>query len=84
LPEDWKSSVIVPIYKKGDKTELSNYIELSNPSTTCKILSNTLLSRLTPCAVEIIGDYQCGFQRKVQLLIIYCEFVKQFKGIGKK
>jgi len=25
-----------------------------------KILSNMLLSRLTPYAVEIIGDYQCG------------------------
>jgi hypothetical protein len=25
------------------------------------ILSNILLSRLTPYAEEIIGDYQCGF-----------------------
>jgi hypothetical protein len=28
-----------------------------------KILSNILLSRLTPCAEEIIGDHQCGFRR---------------------
>jgi hypothetical protein len=27
-----------------------------------KILSNILLSRLTPYAEEIIGDHQCGFQ----------------------
>jgi len=65
LPEDWKGSVIVLIYKMGDKTELSNYIELPNPSSTCKILSNTLLSRLTPYAEEIIGDYQCGFQSRI-------------------
>jgi hypothetical protein len=25
LPEEWKESVIVPIYKKGDKTDRSNY-----------------------------------------------------------
>ena len=31
--------------------------------TTYKILSNILLSRLTPYAKEIIGDYQCGFRR---------------------
>ena len=31
--------------------------------TTYKILSNILLSRLTPYAEEIIGDHQCGFQR---------------------
>ena len=29
--------------------------------TTYKILSNILLSRLTPYAEEIIGDHQCGF-----------------------
>ena len=28
-----------------------------------KILSNILLSRLTPHAEEIIGDHQCGFRR---------------------
>ena len=28
---------------------------------TYKILSNILLSRLTPYAEEIIGDHQCGF-----------------------
>ena len=32
-------------------------------STTYKILSNILLSRLTPCAEESVGDRQCGFRR---------------------
>jgi hypothetical protein len=27
------------------------------------LLSNILLSRLIPCAEEIIGDHKCGFQR---------------------
>jgi hypothetical protein len=31
--------------------------------TTYKIVSNILLSRLTPYAEEIIGDHQCGFRR---------------------
>jgi hypothetical protein len=25
LPEQWKESIIVPMYKKGDKTDCSNY-----------------------------------------------------------
>jgi hypothetical protein len=31
-------------------------------STTYKILSNILLSTLTPYAEEIIGEHQCGFR----------------------
>ena len=50
------------IYKKGDKTDYSNYRGISLFSTVYKILSNILLSRLTPYVEEITGDHQCGFQ----------------------
>jgi hypothetical protein len=60
LPHQWKESIVVPIHKKGDKTDCSNYRGISLLSTSCKILSNILLSRLIPYADEIIGDYQCG------------------------
>ena len=63
LPEEWKESIIVPIHKKGDKTDCNNYRGISLLPTTYKILSNILLSRLTPYAKEIIGDHQCGFRR---------------------
>jgi hypothetical protein len=61
LPEDWKESVVVPIYKKEDKTDCNNYRGISLLLTTYTILSTVLLSRLTPYAEEIIGDRQCGF-----------------------
>jgi hypothetical protein len=61
LPEQWKESIIVPSYKKGDKMDSSNYRGISLLSTSYKILSNILLSRLIPYADEIIGDHQCGF-----------------------
>jgi hypothetical protein len=63
LPEEWKESVIVPIYKKGHKTNCSNYGGISLLSPTYKILSNILLPRLTPYAEEIIVNHQCGFRR---------------------
>jgi len=62
LPQEWKESVTVPIYKKGDKTDFRNYRGLSILSTTYKILSNMLLSRMAPYAEEITGDHQCGFR----------------------
>jgi hypothetical protein len=62
VPEEWKESIIVPIYKKGDKTDCSNGRGISLlPKLCTKILSNILLSRLTPYPDEIIGDHQCGF-----------------------
>jgi hypothetical protein len=63
LPHQWKDSIVVPIHKKGDKTDCSNYRGISLLSTSYKILSNILLSRLIPYADEIIGDHQCGFRR---------------------
>jgi len=61
LPDEWKEMIAVSIYKKGDKADPSNYRGISLLSTMYKILSNILLSSLTPYAEEIIGDHQCGF-----------------------
>ena len=61
---------IVLIYKKGDKTDCSNYRVILVLSTTYKILSNILLSRLTPHTEETIGDYQYASEyaiRRVQV-----------------
>jgi hypothetical protein len=63
LPHQWKESILVPIHKKGDKTDCSSYRGISLLSTSYKILSNILLASLTPYADEIIGDHQCGFRR---------------------
>ena len=66
LPEEWKESIIVPIYKKWDKTDCNNYRGVSLLlllPTTYKLLPNILLSRLIPYTEEVNGDYQCGFRR---------------------
>jgi hypothetical protein len=61
LPHQWKEPIEVPIHKKGDKTDCSNYRNISLLSTSYEILSNVLLARLTPYVDEIIEDNQCGF-----------------------
>jgi hypothetical protein len=63
LPHQWRESSVIPIHRKSDKTECSNYGSISLLPTLYKILSNILLSRLIPYADEIIGDHQCGFRR---------------------
>ena len=84
FPEQWKESIIITVYKKGDKTDCSNYRGISLLSTAHKILSNILLSRLTPYAEEITGDHQCGFDTTGQLLSIYSAFIKYSRKNGNK
>jgi hypothetical protein len=45
LPEQWKESIIVPVHKKGDKSDCNNYRGISMLSTSYNILSNIFLSR---------------------------------------
>jgi hypothetical protein len=59
LPDQWKESIIVPV--QGDKTDCNNYCGMSLPLTSYNILSNVLLSSLSPYVDDIIGDHQCGF-----------------------
>jgi hypothetical protein len=61
LPKEWKELIIVPIYKKGDKTDCTTNRDIPLLSATYKTLSDIQVSRLIPYAEEIIGDHQCGF-----------------------
>jgi len=55
---------------------------ISLSTATYKILSNILLSRLTPYAEEIIGIVSVDFDAAGQLLIIYSAFVKYLRKNG--
>ena len=73
MPEEWKESIVVPIYTKGDKTDCSSYRGISLVPTSYKILSSMVLLRLTPYAEEIIGDHQCRFRcNKSTIDHIFC------------
>jgi hypothetical protein len=66
LPDEWKESIILPNYKKGDKTECSNYRGISLLQTTYKVLSNILLSRLTPYAEKLLGIMSVNFNATLE------------------
>jgi hypothetical protein len=54
LPEKWEESVNVPIYKKGDKTDNSNYRGI----TFCQLHIKFYLTSCCQGAEEIIGDHK--------------------------
>jgi hypothetical protein len=82
LPDQWKESIVVPVYKKGDKTDCSNYRGISLVATAYKILSNILLSRLTDMERKLLGIISVGFDVTGQQLIIFSAFVKYSRKYG--
>ena len=66
VPSDWRSTNIVPIFKKGDKHQASNYRPVSLTSVTCKILEHIVHSNVMShfSQNKILCDNQHGFRSK--------------------
>ena len=62
VPEDWRSAVIVLLYKgKGEKTEYSNYRGINLLSVVGKIYAGTIVDRVCKVTEGLIDDKQGGF-----------------------
>ena len=48
MPSEWKTAVIVPLFRKGDKTNCANYRGISLLNIAFKILEAVLKNRLEP------------------------------------
>jgi hypothetical protein len=84
VPEQWNESIIVPVHKKGDKIDCSNYRGISLLSTSYKILSNILLSRLSPYTDEIIGVCSSRIIEYVLCLWMICSARNIGNGGGEE
>ncbi|XP_055387207.1 uncharacterized protein LOC129615849 [Condylostylus longicornis] len=62
IPSEWNIGIILPIHKKGAKTDCSNYRGITLLNTAYKILAKVIAEKLTIYAEQIIPDYQCGFR----------------------
>ena len=63
VPQAWKDSSIVTIYKKGDRTDCGNYRGISLLSIADKIFARILLNRLsTQITPEVVPETSCGFR----------------------
>lgn len=85
LPERWKSNLLIPIFKKGDKLDPCNYRGISIQSTILKIFDCLLTKRLILFAEKILPDSQYGFRkgRGVQAgLFDFTQCLHKALGIG--
>ena len=62
-PQDWKRSVFIPILKKGNVKECSNYCTIALISHTSKVMLNILQARLQQYMNRELPDVQAGFRK---------------------
>ena len=63
MPQEWRTAIISPIYKRGDKLDCHNYRGISLLNVSYKIFTNLLAKYIEPYVEEILGDYQGGFRK---------------------
>ena len=62
-PQDWKRSVFIPIPKKGNPKESSNYRTIALISHTSKVMLKILQARLQQYMNCELSDVQAGFRK---------------------
>ena len=62
VPADWRKQVIIPIHKKGSRTDCDNYRGIALLSTPSKVFAKVILNRLKPWAEAHLCENQCGFR----------------------
>ena len=66
LPEEWRTGIIFPLYKKGDKLECGNYRGIALLNIAYKIFANILYRRFLPYSDSNVGDFRVGRSTRVQ------------------
>lgn len=87
VPPDWKTAMITPLFKKGDRSKASNYRPVSLTSICSKIMEHIIHSHIMNHfdRHHILHDAQHGFRKKrsceSQLLLTVQDLAK---GIDDK
>ena len=78
-PQDWKRSVFIPIPKKGNAKECSNYCTVALISHASKEMLKILRARLQQYLNHELPDVQAGFRLKIKKSI--CKVLEVVKYI---
>jgi hypothetical protein len=62
-PSIWKLARVIPLHKKGDRTEPSNYRPISNLCSIGKFFEKIILNKLNEYG-DLEGNHQHGFKAK--------------------
>lgn len=89
IPDSFRTSILTPLYKKGDPLLPSNYRGLSLINTICKIFNSILLNRITFWLdrYNILNEFQAGFRKNystIDNIFNLTNIIEINKSQGKK
>ena len=62
-PQDWEKSIFIPVAKKGNAKECSNYYTIVLISHASKVMLKSLQARLQQYVNRELPDVQAGFRK---------------------
>lgn len=74
FPEQWKSSYITPIFKKGNRCLINNYRPISKLSIIPKLFSKLVNNIITPLCNKLLSNDQHGFRQNRSTITNLCIF----------
>ena len=78
-PQDWKRSVFIPVTKKGNAKECSNYCTIALISHASKLMLKILQARLQQYVNRELPDVQAGFRDQIANIRWIFEKGKEFQ-----
>ena len=87
IPSEWKRSVIVPLHKKKDKLDCSNYRGISLLCHSGKVFSSIILQRIQKKTEEVLSKAQAGFRRNrstIDQIFTLRQLAEKYEEFGKK
>ena len=84
-PMDWQTGVIVPVFKKGDNKECTNYRGITLLSLPGKLYAKVHEARIRAVVEPKISNEQCGFRPgrsttdQIHTLRLVCEKAWEYK-----
>jgi len=64
IPEEWRTAIVIPIHKKGDRNNPDNYRGIIFLNTGYKMCSKIIAKRLTAIAEFLLLEEQNGFTKR--------------------
>ena len=76
IPEEWKLANVVPIFKKGDKSNVENYRPISLTCLVMKVFERIVKEKLLSLTAHLLDPRQHGFLEQKSCttnMVVYCD-----------